>query len=120
MVLVRAPLVGQIDGFYFFGSDIALSLECSLLLGNIGCWCSDYSKFDVYYEAEVINYPTKDRFYIHPNLDGNDFCELKDGDPLFINANNETILYKNDNYDVVYPIFVNEAAYLEKNVAIRK
>ncbi|KAJ3615294.1 hypothetical protein NHX12_018862 [Muraenolepis orangiensis] len=51
---------------------------------------------------------------IHPQLQDNDFCLLKPGDPVFMTFSGETIHYEGDE---LYPFFVNEGAYYEKNTA---
>ncbi|MBT4790441.1 MAG: aspartoacylase, partial [Halobacteriovoraceae bacterium] len=76
----------------------------------------DFAKYEAYKEIKVLKYP--EGYFIHPDIDGNDFCELKVGDPLYINAKNEVITFSHNKYDVVYPIFINEAAYLEKNISM--
>jgi len=62
--------------------------------------------------------------HVHPSLQNNDFCELKDGDPLFMTFDGETVNFDRkahkvpEKYDKVYALFVNEAAYYEKKVAL--
>jgi len=59
----------------------------------------------------------KVRAAIHPSLLGRDFCELKRGDPLFIDLETrETV--RNDETEVTYPIFIAEPAYLAGGVAM--
>lgn len=77
----------------------------------------DYGNYEVFSEIDKIPYPKKEGFYIHPDIEGGDFKALKTGDPIFINTNRETLKFDYPGYDKVYPMFINEAAYLEKNVA---
>lgn len=62
--------------------------------------------------------------HVHPALQNNDFCELNDGDPLFMTFDGETVNFDRkehkvpEKYDKVYALFVNEAAYYEKKVAL--
>jgi succinylglutamate desuccinylase len=54
---------------------------------------------------------------IHPDRQFRDYEPLHPGDPMFLNLmTGEAILYEGDR--VVYPIFINEAAYYEKNIAM--
>ncbi|XP_068126815.1 aspartoacylase isoform X2 [Hyperolius riggenbachi] len=52
---------------------------------------------------------------IHPNLQDRDWTALNPGDPMFITMGGEVIPYQGEN--TVYPTFVNEAAYYEKDLA---
>ncbi len=74
----------------------------------------------VFYEVfERIDYPRKGeeiRAMIHPNLQFNDYQPINSGDPLFITFDGETINYQGD--FTVYPVFINEAAYYEKGIAM--
>lgn len=62
---------------------------------------------------------------IHPELQGRDFLDLKEGAKLFRTFSGEDRLFFRKDYkvpevlseQVIYPVFVNEAAYYEKNVA---
>jgi aspartoacylase len=53
---------------------------------------------------------------IHPQLQGRDYEELKPGDPLFLTFDGKTIYYEEESS--VYPVFINEAAYYEKGIAM--
>ncbi|XP_051002840.1 N-acyl-aromatic-L-amino acid amidohydrolase (carboxylate-forming) [Acomys russatus] len=55
---------------------------------------------------------------VHPQLQDHDFEPLKPGDPIFKLFSGEDILYEGDS--IVYPVFINEAAYYEKRVAFLK
>ncbi len=54
--------------------------------------------------------------YIHPSIQGRDWFPLRKGDPLFITSENIEITYNGQN--TVFPVFINEAAYAEKNIAM--
>eukprot|EP00941_MAST-03F_sp_MAST-3F-sp1_P005982 g5982.t1 len=68
---------------------------------------------------------------IHPDLQNKDFCELLEGSPLFLRLNGETIHFNREMHapflktlgipteEPVYPFFINEAAYYEKNIALK-
>lgn len=55
---------------------------------------------------------------VHPQLQDHDFEPLRPGEPIFKLFSGEDVLYEGDS--VVYPVFVNEAAYYEKHVAFLK
>jgi aspartoacylase len=53
---------------------------------------------------------------IHPELQGRDWSPLRRGDPLFLTAAGDTISYLGP--EGVVPVFINEAAYAEKAIAL--
>ena len=53
---------------------------------------------------------------IHPQLQGRDWSVLRIGDPLFLTAAGKTITHAGP--DGVVPVFINEAAYAEKAIAL--
>ena len=56
---------------------------------------------------------------IHPELDGRDYRELKKGDKLFRTFDGKDILFEGEpDGQSVYPIFINEPAYYEKDIAM--
>ncbi len=56
---------------------------------------------------------------IHPSIQGNDWLPIKKGHPLFIDCNGKVIsLSDSFKVDQVVPVFINEAAYAEKNIAM--
>ncbi|MEZ5649411.1 MAG: aspartoacylase [Burkholderiaceae bacterium] len=74
---------------------------------------------EVFRFCEVLTYPgegrTKDAM-VHESLQGADYRALNPGDPLFRTLNGETIRY--DGPGPRYPVFINEAAYYDQNVAM--
>ncbi|XP_041052682.1 aspartoacylase [Carcharodon carcharias] len=74
---------------------------------------------DVYRAFEKVNFPRDSEgqiiAVIHPQLQDNDWKQLKPGDPSFLTLDGKTIPY--DGSSAVYPVFVNEAAYYEKELA---
>ncbi|KAM9449923.1 N-acyl-aromatic-L-amino acid amidohydrolase (carboxylate-forming) B isoform 2-T3 [Clarias gariepinus] len=52
---------------------------------------------------------------IHPQLQDQDFCLLKRGDPMFLTFSGETLTYEEE--EPLHPVFINEAAYYEKGIA---
>ncbi len=53
---------------------------------------------------------------IHPERMNQDWKHIKKGDPLFINLKGETTTYKGE--DPIWPVFIGEVAYKEKNIAM--
>lgn len=80
---------------------------------------------DVYTQWRDLGYPkllggSEIQAMIHPDLDGHDYCELKKGDKLFRTFDGTDILYEGeaDGKKSVWPIFINEPAYYEKDIAM--
>ncbi|XP_007943124.1 N-acyl-aromatic-L-amino acid amidohydrolase (carboxylate-forming) [Orycteropus afer afer] len=53
---------------------------------------------------------------VHPELQDRDFQPLRTGAPMFQLFSGKTVLYEGE--ATVYPIFINEAAYYEKGIAL--
>ncbi|MEH2179172.1 aspartoacylase [Nostoc sp.] len=74
----------------------------------------------LYDHLSVVDYPKKPDGtifgMIHPELQDKDYQALNPGDPLFITFDNKTIVY--EGASTVWPIFINEAAYYEKGIAM--
>lgn len=73
----------------------------------------------LYQVIERIDYPRTGEditAMIHPDLQFKDYHPLHPGDPLFVTFEGETIHYQGD--CTVYPVFINEAAYYEKGIAM--
>jgi len=68
----------------------------------------------------TIDYPRGNRgeiqAMIHPQLQFRDYEPLNPGDPIFLTFAGKDILYEGTS--TVYPIFINEAAYYEKGIAM--
>lgn len=74
----------------------------------------------VYNHLSVVDYPKKQDGtifgMIHPELQDKDYQALNPGDPIFITFDDKTIVY--EGASIVWPIFINEAAYYEKGIAM--
>ncbi|MBD2138034.1 aspartoacylase [Anabaena sp. FACHB-1237] len=74
----------------------------------------------LYKSVSTIDYPRSEngeiKAIIHPQLQFKDYQPLHPGDPLFVTFTGEEIYYEGEN--IVYPIFINEAAYYEKGIAM--
>ncbi|MEH2464488.1 aspartoacylase [Nostoc sp.] len=80
------------------------------------------STLTLYQYIETIDYPRSDAYggeiqaMIHPQLQFRDYEPLNPGDPMFLTFEGKDIFYKGES--TVYPIFINEAAYYEKGIAM--
>jgi succinylglutamate desuccinylase len=74
----------------------------------------------IYQYIEAIDYPRDPsgniQAMIHPQLQSRDYEALHPGSPMFLTFDYEAITYAGDS--VVYPVFINEAAYYEKGIAM--
>jgi succinylglutamate desuccinylase len=74
----------------------------------------------VYQTLLSVDYPRnatgKIQAMIHPQLQFQDYQPLYPGDPMFMTFTGETIPYQGET--TVFPIFINEAAYYEKGIAM--
>ncbi|MEH2318386.1 aspartoacylase [Nostoc sp.] len=74
----------------------------------------------LYDHLSVVDYPKKQDGtifgMIHPELQDKDYQPLNPGDPIFIGFDDKTIIYEGTS--TVWPIFINEAAYYEKGIAM--
>lgn len=82
-------------------------------------------RVEVYTQLRDLGYPKPQgggpiQAMIHPDLLGRDYCELKKGDKLFRTFDGKDILYEGeaDGRESVWPIFINEPAYYEKDIAM--
>ncbi|XP_066492537.1 aspartoacylase [Tiliqua scincoides] len=77
---------------------------------------------EVYKIMEKVDYPRNKNNEIiatvHPRLQDQDWQPLSPGEPMFLTLDGKAILYEGNS--VVYPTFVNEAAYYEKQQAFVK
>jgi aspartoacylase len=78
------------------------------------------SPLTVYRNEGVIDFPRDEhgeiKAMIHPQLQFQDYQALHPGDPIFLTFDGKAIAY--DGTSTVYPIFINEAAYYEKGIAM--
>ncbi|MEM7580145.1 MAG: aspartoacylase [Cyanobacteria bacterium P01_A01_bin.80] len=76
--------------------------------------------FTSYHVLEKVDYPRNQhgeiQAMIHPQLQFQDYKALHPGNPIFVTFDGEEIFYEGDK--TVYPVFINEAAYYEKGIAM--
>lgn len=86
---------------------------------NIGDDLGLDSTLEIYDHVALVDYPRNKEGEIigmvHQERQDKDFTLIKQGDPLFLTLENETIPYDGEEY---YTIFINEAAYYEKGFAM--
>lgn len=77
-----------------------------------------YPEVTFYQQLNNLDYPRDEQGDITAMIAPNilDYQPLKFGDRLFVTFNGEEITYQDDS--VVYPVFVGEAAYFEKKIAL--
>jgi aspartoacylase len=87
---------------------------------NLGKNLIKNNTLTVYRSIGMIDYPRSEdgeiQAMIHPQLQFRDYEPLYPGEPMFMTFSGEEIVYKGN--DIVYPIFINEAAYYEKGIAM--
>lgn len=73
----------------------------------------------LYHHLSVVDYPKQQDgtiAMIHPELQDKDYQALNPGYPMFLTFENQTIVYQGES--TVWPVFINEAAYYEKGIAM--
>ena len=74
----------------------------------------------LYQHLSVIDYPKNEQGQIqgmiHSQLQGRDYEPLHPGDPMFLTLDGRSICYQGKS--TVWPIFINEAAYYAKGIAM--
>ncbi|MFM7427879.1 MAG: aspartoacylase [Elainella sp.] len=77
-------------------------------------------RITLYQAIETVDYPRDDQgeiqAMIYPQLQDRDYEPLEPDQPMFITFQGETIPYGGSS--TVYPVFINEAAYYEKKIAM--
>ncbi len=80
-----------------------------------------YNEVEIYDYVTYLDYPRDETGHltamIHPALQNSGYIKLSHGDPVFLKLDGATIYYENN--EALYSVFVNEAAYYEKGVAMQ-
>ncbi|KAM8976651.1 N-acyl-aromatic-L-amino acid amidohydrolase (carboxylate-forming) [Pelodytes ibericus] len=96
-------------------------VNCSLDFLDLFNHGKEFPSFEIvmYKVTSKVNYPrdANDEIegMIHNKLQDKDYLPLKPGDPIFQTVGGEDRFFQGEK--IVYPTFINEAAYYEKNVA---
>ena len=104
-------------------------LKTEALVYAILDYLSKYNKGEIpsvqntltlYRYIEAVDYPRNEcgeiQAMIHPQLEFKDYQPLYPNDPMLLTLDGKTIPYKGNS--IVYPTFINEAAYYEKGMAM--
>ena len=87
---------------------------------NQGVFSKINRTLTLYKYAGTIDFPRNEhgeiQGMIHPQLQFRDYEPLHPGDPIFLTFDGQAIAYTGTS--TVYPIFINEAAYYEKGIAL--
>lgn len=87
---------------------------------NTGKLNKQYTQIEVYDNVKMIDFPRGDdgdiNAMVHPNLQENGYFKLTKGDPIFVTLDGDELHYEDKNN--LYALFINEAAYYEKGVAM--
>ena len=82
--------------------------------------CSFPEKLIIHRHIKSIDFPRDEKGaidgFVHSLRQSKDWQELKRNDELFFKLNGETIRFEED--EPYVPVFINEAAYVEKNIAM--
>ncbi len=117
---VGAVAQGVLDGALFQKTEqLVYRLLDGLEKYNQDEHFSRNNSLTLYQVIERIDYPRDGEeiiAMIHPNLQFKDYQPLNPGEPLFLTFEGETLTYQGEM--TVYPVFINEAAYYEKRVAM--
>ncbi|WNZ49016.1 aspartoacylase [Leptolyngbya boryana CZ1] len=77
-------------------------------------------RLTLYQAIEAIDYPRDEignlQAFIHPDRQFKDYEPLQPDEPIFLTFAGESIRYQGNS--TVFPIFINEAAYYEKQIAM--
>jgi len=87
---------------------------------NTGKFEKYTESIEVYDYIKLVDFPRSEKgeiiAMVHPNLQDNDYSEIRPGDPLFVTLDGEDIVYSGE--ETVHAVFINEAAYYEKGFAM--
>ncbi|MCF2145079.1 aspartoacylase [Desmonostoc muscorum LEGE 12446] len=103
--------------------------ETEALIGNILNYFELYNRGEIplfdnqltcYRHSGTIDYPRNEsgeiQAMIHPKIQFQDYQALSPGEPIFLTFAGEAIVYEGTS--TIYPVFINEAAYYEKGIAM--
>jgi len=103
-----------------------MRLTVNSILDAIGSVCNKIDENDLYEVTNVychiddVYFPDDSagcEYLIHEELEGKNYQPLKKGDPLFIDIKGKGEVVRYESEDNLCPVFVNEAAYYDKNIA---
>jgi len=78
------------------------------------------SEITLFVHQKSIDYPRNKNHdidaLIHPLRINNDWKSIEEGEPLFLDIDDKEYIYRDN--EIIYPLFIGEAAYREKNIAM--
>jgi succinylglutamate desuccinylase len=118
---VGAVAQGILDADLFAKTELLVSACLDYIdAANQGKPRSVPANLTVYQTLLSVDYPRSStgelQAMIHPQLQFQDYQPLHPGDPMFMTFTGESIPYRGE--ATVFPIFINEAAYYEKGIAM--
>ena len=121
VIEVGAVAQGVLDAYWFQQTEALIHIILDYLHDcNQGTLALADRPLTFYETIGSIDYPRNEageiQAMIHPDLQGKDYQPLNSGDPIFLGLDGQTIVYEGTS--TVYPIFINEAAYYEKGIAL--
>ena len=121
VIEVGAVAQGVLDAYWFQQTEALIHVILDYLHDcNQGTLMSNDRLLTFYETISSIDYPRNEigeiQAMIHPDLQGKDYQPLNSSDPMFLGLDGQTIVYQGTS--TVYPIFINEAAYYEKGIAL--
>ncbi len=86
---------------------------------NAGALIEGNETIEIFRHREHVEFPRdaegQINSIIHQNIQDKDYEPLKKGDPIFLTLEGNEIVYEKD--ETLYPVFINEAAYYNTNIA---
>jgi len=77
-------------------------------------------EIEIHRHVESIDFPRspegKPQAFVHPMRQGADWLPIREGSPLFMKLDGTVVSFKS--HDSLVPVFINEAAYAEKKIAM--
>ena len=121
VIEVGAVAQGVLDAYWFQQTEALIHVILDYLHDcNQGTIEITDRPLTFYETIRSIDYPRNEageiKAMIHPDLQNRDYRPLNSGDPMFLGLDGQTIVYQGTS--TVYPIFINEAAYYEKGIAL--
>ncbi|XGV95371.1 MAG: aspartoacylase [Leptolyngbya sp. BL-A-14] len=120
-VEVGAIAQGILDAHYFQQTEqLVHAILDYIEVSNRGQLPPAPSTLTLYQAIATVDYPRNAggelQAMIHPQLQHRDYQPLYPGEPMFLTFTGETLPYAGES--TVFPIFINEAAYYEKGIAM--
>jgi succinylglutamate desuccinylase len=112
---------GVLDGAIFSQTEELIQVILDYIEAyNQGTPPQSPNTLSFYETSQTVDFPRNElgeiQAMIHPRLQFQDYQPLHPGDPMFLTFDGEEIIYKGGS--TVYPVFINEAAYYEKGIAM--